>query len=436
MRQIKVAIEKLANGGAGFGRCDGKAFFVPFTAPGDVALVRTTVEKSSYAEGALIDLLTTSNQRVAPPCPIFGVCGGCNWQHVAYASQLREKSQIFADLLWRSARVEPALVSPVIPAPEVYGYRSRVQVKVHCHGGKIDLGFYRPKSHQVVDWPGKCAISHRSINLALECLRQLLQAFPGAAGVNQVDLARSDDDHVSVVFTYTGNSPESLAEHLLHWEERESIGSAHIRHHKGTIKVFGEDPLSYRIPENTLPGLPERTLFFSTGAFSQINYRQNLQLIRLVAEFAALTGTERVLDLFCGNGNFSIPLAHGASHVTGYEGYEPSVLDGKKNAVHNGVENISFHCSDAAAAVRSLAAAKEIFEVIVLDPPRSGAAETVSAIRALQAEKIIYVSCDPATLARDLNILKNNGFHVRKSQGVDMFPQTYHLESVTLLTKS
>jgi 23S rRNA (uracil1939-C5)-methyltransferase len=436
MRQVEIVIEKLANGGAGFGRCDGKACFVPYTAPGDIARICTTSEKSSYAEGELIELITPSNLRIKPPCPVFGVCGGCNWQHVEYSSQLREKHQIFTDLLWRSARIPPESVMPVLPAPVPYGYRSRVQLKVHRLAGKIQLGFYRPKSHQVIDIPGQCAISHKNINEVIERLRPLLDGCPDAANLHQLDVARGDDERISIVFNYTGGSINALSHYLLQWKaHQDQIGSLFIRHKKGTSKIFGDDQLSYRIPENTVPKLAELTLSFSQGAFSQVNYEQNLQLIQVVAEFAALSGKEKVLDLYCGNGNFSLPLAHQAAQVFGYEGFRPSLLDAKKNTARNGVSNAFYHCSDAAEAVKKLAVAGETFHVVVLDPPRGGAAETVPHLKALEAEKIVYVSCDPATLARDLKILKNNGFEVKKCQGVDMFPQTYHLESVTLLTR-
>ena len=437
MRQVEVAIEKLANGGAGFGRCDGKAFFVPFTAPGDVARVRITCEKKSYAEGELIELVSSSALRVKPPCPVFGICGGCNWQHVEYSSQIMEKTLIFADLLWRAARISPETVLPLLRAPEPYGYRSRVQLKVNYQGGKTSLGFYRPKSHQVVDIPGHCAITHKSINDTLESLRLLMEGCPDPGNISQIDIARGDDESISVIVNHAGASVAEVSEYLLqHREISDLIGSMFIRHKNSTTSIFGAEHLSYRISGNTLPGGSEKTLFFSKDAFSQINYQQNMQLIRVVSDFAALTGKEKVLDLYCGNGNFSIPLADKAAHVTGFEGYEPSIADARKNAEWNGVTNISFHCSDSAAAVKKLAAARETFDVVVLDPPRNGAAEVMHHIQALNADRIIYVSCDPATLARDLGILKKNGFQVINIQGVDMFPQTYHLESVTLLTKS
>lgn len=435
MRRVEIAIEKLANGGAGFGRCAGKAFFVPFTAPGDVALVRTTSEKSSYAEGDLLELVKESNLRVKPPCPVFGLCGGCNWQHVEYSSQIMEKERIFADLLWRSARVSPDCVLPVLPAPSPFGYRSRVQLKVECRGGQIHLGFFRPKSHQVVDIPGYCAISQGSINAVLKRLRPLVEGCPEAANLNQIDLARGDDERIGAVFNYSGASVDTLSHYLLQPESLDLFDSLFVRHKKGITKLAGEDLLSYRAPAKTLSGEVELKLHFSSGAFSQVNFEQNLQLIQLVTDYSALTGKEKVLDLYCGNGNFSLPLACRAAQVVGYEGYGPSLDDANGNAVRNGVSNASFHCSDAAEAVKELTMAGESFDVVVLDPPRSGAADVMPYLRALGPERIVYVSCDPATLARDLNILKQDGFQVQKCQGVDMFPQTYHLESVTLLTK-
>jgi 23S rRNA (uracil1939-C5)-methyltransferase len=174
-------------------------------------------------------------------------------------------------------------------------------------------------------------------------------------------------------------------------------------------------------------------LSFGSGGFSQVNYRQNLALIETVCEWAALTGREKVLDIYCGNGNFSLPLAGNVAEVVGVEDYEPSIAIARQNAAANGLKNISFICKDAATFIERAVSAGEKFDVVLLDPPRSGAAEVVRNIPALGPRAILYVSCDPSTLARDIGILKKSGYDVVKCRPIDMFPQTYHIESVTLL---
>ncbi|MRR59416.1 MAG: class I SAM-dependent RNA methyltransferase, partial [Deltaproteobacteria bacterium] len=184
-----------------------------------------------------------------------------------------------------------------------------------------------------------------------------------------------------------------------------------------------------------LPQLPAMTLGFSRGGFSQVNYRQNRELLHAVHRMAKLTGDERLLDLFCGNGNFAIPLSRYAAAVVGVEEYGPSLEDARRNVAANGVGGIEFICADAAAGVRQLASRGDRFSVVVLDPPRTGAKEAVPEVVSLRPARIVYVSCDPATLGRDLGLFRKSDYDVRESLPVDMFPQTSHIESVTLLDR-
>lgn len=200
------------------------------------------------------------------------------------------------------------------------------------------------------------------------------------------------------------------------------------------VKVYGIDSLSYGIPAGLFPGAREMRLSFSRGGFSQVNFAQNLELIRTVSEWGSFTGRERVLDLYCGNGNISIPIAPQVAEVLGIEGYAPSIDDAVANAAANGVGNATFRVADAGAAVRALAKEGRHLDLVILDPPRAGA-ERAGEIAELSPEKIIYISCDPATLARDLAQICDRGYRVTRSRPVDMFPQTYHLESVTELVR-
>lgn len=436
MNDVIVKIEKLAFGGAGFGQINGKACFVPFTAPGDIARIRIKKEKRSYLEGELLELLDSSKRRVIPPCPVFGACGGCNWQHLSYIDQLHAKEEIFAELLWRSERVCRERILPIVAAPEPFAYRSRIQLKVRCINGEPRIGFYRAGSHFVINIPEKCAIVHPVINRLIAGLRRIITAFPEAENIPQIDVAIGDDERSELVIHYIGSRKQEIIRHFRHY--RLPLGACGIflqTGRKTTIeKISGDEPphLTYKVPNRSFPDLPEIVLSFSSGGFSQVNYRQNLVLVETVYNWAGATGWERVLDIFCGNGNFSLPLAGKVFHVTGVEDYGPSISIAGYNSEANGIKNVSFTCADAVSEISRMVAADEKFDKVLLDPPREGAADVARAIPALRPKAILYVSCDPATLARDIGILKKLGYEVMKCRPVDMFPQTYHIESVTL----
>jgi 23S rRNA (uracil1939-C5)-methyltransferase len=206
---------------------------------------------------------------------------------------------------------------------------------------------------------------------------------------------------------------------------------------KSTIqKVWGSDSVSYTISDSLAHAFPEMKLSFTCGGFSQVNYHQNRALVQTVLDWSGLSGSERVLDLFCGNGNFSLPIARHCAEVVGYEDFEQSITDAVKNSLSNGVRNARFHCLDATEAVSSMVARGERFDIVILDPPRSGASDVVRLIPLLEPGKIVYVSCDPQTLARDLALLRKNGYDVAASRPFDMFPQTHHIESVTILYRN
>uniref|UniRef100_A0A831U2N7 TRAM domain-containing protein n=1 Tax=Geobacter metallireducens TaxID=28232 RepID=A0A831U2N7_GEOME len=438
MGEATVRIESLAFGGAGFGRVEGKACFVPFTAPGDLARIRITQAKPSYLEGEAVELLETSPRRVTPPCPVFGACGGCTWQHLSYGDQLEAKERIVAETLWRFGRVEPERVCRTVASDSPYGYRSRVQFKVRWIAGKLQMGFYRRGSHYVVDIPGGCAICNPALNRVMAEVRHVIGRFAEPDRIPQVDAAVGDDGTTLVIIHYIGaKRDEARAYFTACRGELPSVGGLHLQcgRKENMEPVWGCDGLAYGFAAGFLPGLPAMTLGFSRGGFSQVNYRQNGELLRAVHRMAALTGDERLLDLFCGNGNFAVPLSRYAASVVGIEEYAPSLDDARRNAAANGAGGIEFIRADSAAGVRQLASRGDRFAVVILDPPRTGAREAVPEVVSLGPERVIYVSCDPATLGRDLGLFRKGGYEVRETLPVDMFPQTFHIESVTLLSR-
>lgn len=435
MSTFIIDIEKLAFGGAGFGHLDGKACFVPFTAPGDKVRARTVREKSSYLEAELLELIEPSPLRTEPLCPVFGQCGGCSLQHLSYEDQLTMKEDLFAEQLRRFAHVDRSIVRPIIGAEDHWNYRTRVQIKVRWIDNALMMGFYRPGTHFVVPFPSSCAIASPVINTLFTELKELLSRSPEPDRMPQIDVATGDDGKSIVVIHYIGHSPDALAGFF--FSNRGQMPSAagiwlQLGRKNALRAIDGAEKLCYSVPGGSGTDL---RLAFSRGGFSQVNFRQNRRLISLVNEMAALSGEERVLDLYCGNGNFSLPLSLRAGEVTGIEEYGPSIEDARRNAEENSISNARFYCADAAKEVQKLSVTGELFDIIVLDPPRTGAAQLVRHLPSLGARRIIYVSCDPVTLARDIAIIAKFDYRVVSSVPVDMFPHTYHIESVTLLER-
>lgn len=426
-------IEKLTFGGAGLGRIDGKACFVPYTAPGDKAEIELSTEKKSYTTGILKGLQHSSSLRVPPVCPVFGSCGGCNWQHIEYAAQCSWKERIFAETVWRMARIDGDIIKPLLSAGKAFNYRQRIQLKLYNHKGGLHVGFYRNGSHYVVDIDGNCPIATDCLNRAISGLKSVVALSSEPGMIPQIDLAAGEDGSVVALFHYIGNSPETFAGYLLGQRgQLPGINAAFMQTgRKNSLKkLFGSGQLSY-----TLPDISGRNieLAYSIDTFSQINFSQNRVLAALFIELFLKIAPRRVLDIYCGNGNLSLPIAASSVDIVGIEASEKSVALARENAAQAGFNNVQFFSGDAENCFDNLAASGQKFDLLILDPPRSGAHNLVKKLSQVGPSYVVYVSCDPVTLARDLALLQKKGFRVANIQPVDMFPQTYHVESITLL---
>lgn len=423
---FELDIESLAFGGSGVGRKEGKAVFVPLTAPGDRIRCRTIREHKRYVEGEIEEIVVPSPLRRAPPCPVFGTCGGCQWQHLPYHVQGSQKEKIFADSLQRHCGIGANLVRSIAPSPEEWNYRSRVQFKCRQTATGFVMGFYRRGSHFVVD-VADCPITAHRLNEVLRLFRAWLPSSPAPDRVPQVDLDLGDDGMVRAVVHVLG-APDLLTDYLRPLAEGVGLSLFIQSGRKDSLmQVAGDEDLEIKVGEPTLG------LRYGAGGFAQVNLPQNRAMIKEVVAAAALTGRERVLDLFCGMGNFSIPLASGAAEVIGVEDYAPSIAKARQNAERNDIRNAVFHAAPAEGAARRFAEGKS-FDLVVLDPPRTGAYGVTRDLAAVRPGRILYVSCDPSTLARDLQPLLHGGYSLEWSRPFDLFPQTYHVESVTLLT--
>lgn len=435
MNTFHATIEKLAFGGNGVCRVNGKVCFVPFSSPGDVVRLAITSEKRSFCIAHIEELLTASSYRTTPPCPLFGVCGGCSWQHIEYGEQLAAKRQILAESLWRGARVDGDLVHTAIPSPSQVGYRSRVQFKLHhSKDTGLAVGFYRTGSHQVVDAGAGCPIVLPVLNDTLSRFRSVLGTCPDVRSIPKINIDCADDGVIAVVH-YTGRDRSAVTEFLSNKRsELFPVTGLYLQSDrmKPLIKVYGVDELTYSLSSSCGP---ECLLTYKAGGFAQVNRAQNQRMLDIVSHCAGFTGKEQVLDLYCGNGNLSLPLASQAAQITGIEEFAGSISSAKANCLKNGIPNATFVCADAAGGTRQLANNGRTFDTVILDPPRTGAAEAIPELCRLNPTTIIYISCDPSTLARDCGLLVGQGYQVISSVPIDMFPQTYHIESVTLLHK-
>jgi len=434
--QPTATIEKLAFGGNGICRIAGKVCFVPFSCPGDEVRLAVTTEKRSYLEARIVELITPSPFRTQPSCPVFGTCGGCSWQHIDYAQQLAAKQQILTETMWRGARVGAECITATQPSARQYGYRSRVQFKLHGSGDKLQIGFYRTGSHLVVDAGQGCPVALPVINEALAALRSVLKSFADIRSIPKISIDSAEQGLIAVV-KYSGRDSASAAAFFeKHCGELLPLTGLFLQSERsGSLqKVYGDDLLTYSLPAWS-PGSEPIRLSYQAGGFAQVNRDQNGAMLEIVKRLAGFTGTEQVLDLYCGNGNFSLPIASLVSEVTGIEEFAGSIAAARENGIKNHISNAAFICADAASGTRQLADNGSRFDTVILDPPRSGAAEAVAEICRLKPDRIIYVSCDPSTLARDCGMLAEKGYQVSECVPVDMFPQTYHIESVTLLKK-
>ena len=430
-------IDKLAFGGNGVCRINGKVCFVPFSCPGDEVSLRITAQKKSYCTASIAEILSPSPSRTVPACAVFGECGGCSWQHINYVDQLESKQKILAEILWRGARVPADLICDVVPASLQYGYRNRLQFKVSVRSGKLRIGFYRHSSHQVVDAANGCPVAAPIINQVLNVFRNLLQSYPDAESISQLSIDAGESG-VVVVIQHTGTATAKIRGYLI--ARSGDFGPCTGLFLKADNlpygeKIWGSSDISYCM---NLAGSDQKTvsLKYPPGGFAQVHQLQNISMLSVIRRLGAFTSTERLLDLYCGNGNFSIPLAAEVASVVGIEGNADSILAAEGNREFNNVANAEFFCDDVTSGVRLLVEQGQIFDTVLLDPPRAGADDAIPGIVKLRPGKIIYVSCDPSTLARDCGLLSGHGYKVVASVPIDMFPQTYHLESVTLLCRS
>ena len=420
--------------------------FIPYTAVGDRVLCRIVKVQKCHAFGRVERVLSPSMDRVEQrDCAVFGRCGGCAWRHVTYEAECRYKSTWVGDTLRRIGGVDTPLL-PLVACDEPDRYRNKAQFPVQATNDGPVMGFFAPRSHRIVACRD-CLLQPLGFQAALDAVNDWMRRYdvPAYDENNHMGLVRhvyirqggvSGQMMVCLVCT-SGKVPCTSALIDLLRAAVPSLTSlvVNINPHKTNVilgekgfTLWGEDAI-----EDTLCGLHFR---LSPHSFYQVNHAQTERLYALVADAANLTGKETLLDLYCGTGTIGLSMAHRAKQIIGVEVVEAAVEDARRNASANGIENARFICADAADAAVQLSREGVIPDVVVLDPPRKGCDESlVETVVGMAPARVVYVSCDPATLARDLARFGEKGYRVNTVQPVDMFPRTAHCETVVCLSR-
>ncbi len=421
--EVRADIASMAFKGYGVARVNGKVFFIPYSVVGDTAWIKTIEKKKNYSIGRLSQLIHPSPWRVNPPCPFFGQCGGCQWQHIDYRFHGELKKTILEEILKRLGGLKEIPPADVIPSPQPYGYRARIQLKIR--GAR--MGYCQERSHRVVDID-HCPIAHPLANQIISSLRKTSSSF---SRVEEIEINVSPEEGKGLLILH----PLSLDPGIRHFikeflQTHPSLKGIAVTGKKG-LTAFGEPHLNLTISSNLWGEESVLRLRTSPESFFQVNLEQNQTLIRTVLEFSEVSEGERILDLYAGVGNFTLPLAIGSKEIWGIEENRTAVEDARSNAEKNGIN----HCRFIHGKVEDILShwVGEKPDLMILDPPRTGCKTVLDQVVRLRPQKIVYVSCEPTTFARDLRLFSERGFHLHRLSLVDMFPQTYHMEVVGLL---
>ncbi|MCY4440719.1 MAG: class I SAM-dependent RNA methyltransferase [Deltaproteobacteria bacterium] len=419
MNSQSLTIETLTHGPWGLGRDQGKVILVPMTVPGDQVEVEVVEEHKRYSVARLASLSRPSPARRTAPCPYAGTCGGCSWQQVAYEEQLRAKQRNVADTLTRVGGLSGFEVLPILPSPREYQYRRRIRLHVD-EGGT--LGFRRAFSRDLVE-VANCLIADpdadQAIGVAAEWLRRL------GTKVTEVEILRADRPGQVILSAITRNRLSGADAHACEDAVTGPVaglimGGPRWRRH------WGDTTLSFVVDGDL-------KLRHDADTFGQVNPDGNRELLNELLSWEAFGEQDRVLELYAGAGNLTLPMARRVRRVTAVEAGRRLVQSGERNAARNDLHNIRWLRQDAVSAVEELIGQGRRFTTVVLNPPRTGAKNVAPKLAALGARRILYVSCNPATLARDLRHLAAQGFVLQRVRPVDLFPQTFHVETLAEL---
>ena len=406
----EIEITGMTFGPFGVGRHDGKAVMVPGTVAGDRVEVEIVSERRDFAVAKIRDVVRASAERRVAPCPYLPRCGGCDWQHIDYGAQVRFKGEVVARELSHALGIAIDPVGLVEPAPAEFGYRSRIRLRV---GAKGALGFYEAGSNTIVEIDS-CMVAEASLRMPLHLARSL------GKRVEEIEVVRDGAREVQVAELKKPATEEDLRRARNVLESDSEIAGIVLRS-GNSREIVGDAAIAIELE----PGL---SIDVDADLFSQVNRAQNQKLVASVMEMAAIHESQAVLDLYCGAGNFSLPASRRGARVTGVDADAGAIAAASRNATRLNCRDAQFIAMKASATADFLHRARYHPDLIILDPPRTGALDMMEPIIKLRAPRVIYVSCDVTTLVRDLRVLAGAGYKIERVRGFDFFPNTHHVE--------
>ena len=430
--------------GQGVAHIEGCAVFIPNAVAGEKVRVRVEKAQKTWAAGKIVEILEKSPHRVNRECEVAKLCGGCDFWHMDYAEETRLKAERVKNCLNRIGGENLAEV-PILAAPDCHGYRNKAQYPVAVKKGRAYAGFYRAGTHDVVE-NARCRILPEEIDAAKDAVIDYVNQYrvsaydetTGKGLLRHIYVRRGAvSGQILVCLAVNGEKiprPEALIQRLSGIPGFTTLVLS-VNTKRGNA-VLGDRFLTLHGPgyiEDTLCGLSFR---LSPRSFYQVNHHQAQRLYQMAIAQAGITKTDTVLDLYCGVGTITLAMAGAAGKVIGVEVIPQAVEDARDNAARNGILNAEFFCGDAGQAALELEKSGVRPDVVVVDPPRKGLnADTIEALRRMSPKRIVYVSCDPATLARDVALLKERGYTLKTAAAADLFPRCAHVETVVLLSR-
>lgn len=441
--EIELYIEDFTSEGSGVGHFEGIAVFVSGAAAGDKALVHIIKVKSTYAIGKCVKILKPSKTRIAPDCEYAGSCGGCAFRHISYEAETAMKKKRVEDAFQRIGGIDKKL-DGFIAAENLTRYRNKAEYPVSFEK-ELKIGFYALHTHRIIDCRD-CVLQPENFADIVAVIRKWTVEFgisiynseTGNGLLRHIYIRQGTvSKEIMVCLVINGERIPKEAELVKRLCEIPDIKSIVLNINRlNNNVILGEECKTVYGADCIYDELCGVKIRLSPLSFYQVNHAQAEKLYRKAAEYAQLDGSQTVLDMYCGAGTIGLSMADKAKNVIGVEIVEPAVRDAKINAGLNGIKNAQFYCADASQAAQMLKEQGIKPDVIVLDPPRKGcSAELVKTVSEMQPDRVVYVSCDPATLARDCKRFGEYGYTVEKLTAVDLFPRTVHCEAVALLTK-
>ena len=443
---IELNITSLTSDGDGVGRAGEMVFFVPNTAVGDTIRAKVLKVKKNVGFARVEEIITPSPDRVTPDCPVSFSCGGCVYRHISYAAECRAKRQKVIDAITRIGKLDASLVKDIIPSENIDGYRNKAMIPVGLNrDGEVVMGYYARHSHHIMHCL-RCRLSPPVFNEIIEDVYGFLRHRPALIytpqnrrGIRHIYL-RYAESSGDVMFCVIAGSRHFDDDTLLYDSLKEkypqiksivvnvNAEDTNVILGKHTYTVYGGDTIT-----DTLCGL---RFEIAPAAFYQINRSQAERLYEKAKEYADLSRNETLLDLYCGAGTIGLSMADQCKKLIGVEIIPEAIENAKRNAEQNGITNARFLCGDASQAAEQLRKEGIRPDVIVVDPPRKGlTSELIDTIVQTSPDRVVYVSCDPATLARDLKLFTEKNYSVKEITPFDLFPRTGHVENVCLMSR-